>query len=53
MTQPCSSPWARWCPAPQECFGLQGLPLLFPWFILTPFASTNKATDVLCAIQLN
>lgn len=52
-TQPCSSPWARRHPAPQEWFGLQGLSLLFPWLILTPFASTNKATDVLCAIQLN
>lgn len=36
-------------PGPSGVFQVAGL----AWFILMPFASTNKATDVLCAIQLN
>lgn len=36
-------------PGPSGVVQVAGL----AWFILTPFASTNKATDVLCAIQLN
>lgn len=36
-------------PGPSGVVRVAGL----AWFILTPFASTNKATDVLCAIQLN